>query len=696
MKKTIFLVVGILIVSGFAAGNVSVSKETTNNFENMYSIDDIDTFKLLYEMHPEINEVTYQEGSSSEFDYPIGTTIWQYTITGGSDNSVKAIAPIQDINGDGIADVVVTSEENNIRCFSGGAIGTGSVIWTHNIYSGNIYSQKGLTVRSDVNSDGYQDVVVGATGGARLVRCISGLTGTTIWTYDTHEYGNGGWVYQVDCKYDYNNDGVIDVLASAGDDSSDTGPKRAFCLNGLTGAKIWDYYLGGAGFSVIGVEDFTGDGKPDVVAGCTNEAETTGYAKGLNGQTGGLVWTFTTSGSSVWALEQTDDINSDGKKDVIVGTFNGYIYGLSATNGAQVYTNSIGSVIITRFAKLTDVNSDGHPDFVPAHSSISTTQAINGQTGSIIWSQYTADQPWNAARIADISGDSIDDVVIGTLYTSNYWYFLNGADGSVLASSSYGEAVDAIYSIPDVVNDGSMEMVAGGRNGKLTCISGGLNAGNSPPVAPTITGPTEGTVGQSYNFTFVSTDADGDDIYYYVDWGDGTNSGWFGPYGSGEEATKGHTWTSSGTYSIKAKAKDEYGAESTWSPLFEFTALLNNPPNKPEITGPATGKPGVEYTYTFTATDPEDNDLYYYIEWGDGSNSGWIGPNASGETITVKHTFATKGTYMIVCKAKDVYGLESDWGTLEVSIPRTRISFIYRILERFPNLFPILRHLIGL
>jgi len=695
MKKTIFLVVGILIVSGFAASNVSSFTETTNNFENVYSIDDTDAFKILCEMRPEINEVTYQETSSPKIDYPIGTTIWQYTITGGSDNSVKAIAPIQDINGDGIADIVATSEENNIRCFSGGAIGTGAVLWTHNIYSGNIYSQKGLAVRSDVNSDGYQDVVVGATGGARLVRCISGSTGSTIWTYDTHEYGDGGWVYQVDCKYDYNNDGVIDVLASAGDDSSDTGPKRAFCLNGLTGAKIWDYYLGGAGYSVIGVEDFTGDGKPDVVAGTTNEAETTGYAKGLNGQTGGLVWTVTTSGSSVWALEQTNDINSDGIKDVIIGTFNGYIYGLSATNGAQLYTNSIGSVIITRFAKLNDVNGDGHPDFVPAHSTLSTTQAINGQTGSIIWSQSTADQPWNAARIADVSGDSIDDVVVGTLYTSNYWYFINGVDGSILASSPYGEAVDAIYSTPDVVNDGSMEMMAGGRNGKLTCISGGLNAGNNPPNAPTITGPTEGTVGQSYNFTFVSTDPEDEDLYYFVDWGDGSNSGWFGPYASGEEATKSHTWTSTGTYSIKAKAKDEHGAESTWSPSFEFTILQNNPPNKPDITGPATGKPGVEYTYKFTSTDPDDNYLYYYIEWGDGTNTGWLGPNASGETLTVKHTFTKKGTYMIVCKAKDVYDLESDWGTLEVSIPRTRISFIKRVLDRFPNLFPILRQILN-
>lgn len=475
MKKMIVVFIATLICSGFAVGHLSSYSNTQSgkNIEKMYEINEVDAFIIYSMMNPHIKQDFYQEIQSLSDDYPIGTTLWQYFITGGYDTSVKAIAPIQDINGDGIHDVVVTSEENNIRCFSGGAVGTGVVLWTHNIYSGNIYNQKGLAITQDVNGDGIQDVVVGATGGARLVRCLSGATGQTIWTYDTHEYGNGGWVYEVNCKYDYNNDGIIDVLAVAGDDGSGTGPKRAFCLNGVTGAKIWEFALGGAGFAVIGIEDCTGDGVPDVVAGCTDAAQSTGYVRAINGATGGQIWSFVTPSSSVWALEQTDDINGDGIKDVIVGTFTGQIYGLSAVNGATLYSTSAGAVIITRFAKLKDVNGDGHPDFVPAHSTVNTIQAIDGQTGDMIWAQSTADQPWNVARIADVNGDGKDDVLVGTLYNNNYWYFLNGVDGSVLASAAYGEAVDAINAIPDVVNDGSMEMIVGGRNGKLTCVSGG-------------------------------------------------------------------------------------------------------------------------------------------------------------------------------------------------------------------------------
>jgi hypothetical protein len=410
-------------------------------------------------------------------EYPIGSIIWQYQITGGYDTSPKAIASIPDINGDGIDDVIICSEDNYVRCFSGGAIDTGAILWEHEIYSGNIYSQHGLTVIVDINGDGYHDVVVGATGGARLIQCISGATGQTLWTHDTHEYGDGGWVYQVDCLYDYNDDGVNDVLAATGDDSGGTGPNRVYCLDGLTGVSIWERPLGGPGFAVMGVTDFTGDGFPDVLAGCSNDAESIGYGKGIDGVTGNLMWSFPTPGSSVWAVEQIDDATGDGKNDVIIGDFSGHIYGLNAATGNQIYSYNIGSgAIITRFERLNDVNGDGHPDIIPAHSTSSVTQVIDGYTGGLIWSHSVADQPWNVAPIADISGDGIDDVLVGTLYNSNYCYFLNGVNGSELKKIAYGEAVDSIASIPDVIGDGSMEMMVGGRNGKVICFSGGENA----------------------------------------------------------------------------------------------------------------------------------------------------------------------------------------------------------------------------
>ena len=404
--------------------------------------------------------------------YPIGALLWEYEIDTSWDNSPKAIAPIPDVNDDGIDDVIVCSEDDHVRCFSGAALGTGVVLWEHEIYSGDVYSQLGLDISADVNGDGYCDVVVGSAWGGRLVRMICGYTGDEIWTHDTHEYGDGGWVYQVNCRYDYNDDGVPDVLAATGDDSGDIGPKRVYCLNAIDGISIWERPLGGPVFSVIGVEDFTGDGQPDVLAGASNSSETDGKAYGIDGADGALKWTFTTNGSSVWGLAQVGDITGDGVNDVMAGDFSGYIYGLDATDGSQEYVRG-GYGIVVRLQPIEDVNADGHPEVVPGHSG-TTAAALSGETGLPVWSRALADKAWNVARSDDLNGDQINDVLVGTLYTNNYCYFLDGADGEVLHSIAYPEAVDAINAIPDVTGDGSMEMVAGGRGGLVRCFSGGL------------------------------------------------------------------------------------------------------------------------------------------------------------------------------------------------------------------------------
>jgi hypothetical protein len=90
---------------------------------------------------------------------------------------------------------------------------------------------------------------------------------------------------------------------------------------------------------------------------------------------------------------------------------------------------------------------------------------------------------------------------------------------------------------------------------------------NNPPLTPTLTGPSSGQRGILYNFTVVTTDPDGDDIYYFLDWGDGANSGWTGPFPSGMMATLNHIWSQPGTYTIQAKARDTHSLESSWTSL---------------------------------------------------------------------------------------------------------------------------------
>jgi uncharacterized protein YcfL len=134
---------------------------------------------------------------------------------------------------------------------------------------------------------------------------------------------------------------------------------------------------------------------------------------------------------------------------------------------------------------------------------------------------------------------------------------------------------------------------------------------------------------------------------------------------------------------------DNLLSESSITLLFSEDPFGNVPPEKPVIEGPSHGKAGRTYKYSFVTTDHEGDDIYYYVDWGDNTSSGWIGPYSSGEEITRSNKWTEKGTYIIRCKAKDTYDAESLWGELEVTIPRNKAinNFQWtRFLDRFPIL----------
>ena len=94
-----------------------------------------------------------------------------------------------------------------------------------------------------------------------------------------------------------------------------------------------------------------------------------------------------------------------------------------------------------------------------------------------------------------------------------------------------------------------------------------MGSHNQPPDNPLINGPDKGTAGHEYNYSFKSIDLNLDNVSYYIDWGDGTFTDWTIFY---DHVSAGHVEThkwSKGNYEIKAKAKDENGAESGWSTL---------------------------------------------------------------------------------------------------------------------------------
>jgi hypothetical protein len=93
---------------------------------------------------------------------------------------------------------------------------------------------------------------------------------------------------------------------------------------------------------------------------------------------------------------------------------------------------------------------------------------------------------------------------------------------------------------------------------------------NHPPDIPTVEYFSIIYVGEKCDFKLYTNDPDGDDVYYFIEWGDGSDSGWVGPYKSGVYIKKNHIYENSGTYYIRIKAKDVYGAESLESINFSI------------------------------------------------------------------------------------------------------------------------------
>lgn len=103
---------------------------------------------------------------------------------------------------------------------------------------------------------------------------------------------------------------------------------------------------------------------------------------------------------------------------------------------------------------------------------------------------------------------------------------------------------------------------------------------NQVPEKPTITGKHIGFGGKEYEFSFLSTDPDGHDILYKVDWDDGKDTGWMGPYSSGESITLNHSWNRKGEYWIKAWAKDVMGDQGGQG-MFKINILTNKAKTAP-------------------------------------------------------------------------------------------------------------------
>ena len=222
---------------------------------------------------------------------------------------------------------------------------------------------------------------------------------------------------------------------------------------------------------------------------------------------------------------------------------------------------------------------------------------------------------------------------------------------------------------------------------------------NLPPYEPSNPDPEDGATDVSINKKFEWAGGDpneGDVVTYDVYFGDEIPPPLVAEDLS-EEAYDPGTLELLKTYYWQIVSEDSQGL-TTDGQIWSFTTeeKPNEPPSAPDIDGPSKGSPGQEICWTFHSDDPEENDVKYIIDWGDG-NSEETDYYPSCSPIEGCHTYAEEGTFIITATAEDLKGDRSDESTFEVEIPRIRApsyQWFEWLLERFPLLERLLSYML--
>jgi hypothetical protein len=131
-----------------------------------------------------------------------------------------------------------------------------------------------------------------------------------------------------------------------------------------------------------------------------------------------------------------------------------------------------------------------------------------------------------------------------------------------------------------------------------------------------------------------------------------------------------------------------------WSMLYPSnnSFFYGKPPNPPIIDGPVEALKGDTISYSITSYDSDGDLVSYYIKWGDGVCSEWLGPYPSNQTIIVNHTWNTTGNFIIEIRVMDETGLLSEWTYHEITLSKNKI-ITFSFLEYIKDWIQWFRHI---
>jgi len=229
---------------------------------------------------------------------------------------------------------------------------------------------------------------------------------------------------------DTNSDGVTDVLFGA------LGI-RTWSIKSIGAYENfgWWFWWDDTQFASPALADINSDGLIEIIAGGDSSPQ------GYQGHKGGLVRALTANGQELWQFRTNEivysspavgDVDNDGKPEVVFGTGNYW-----ANNGGA---------------------SDSTKIFVLDH------------TGKLQWSKDLGAQTLASPALADLNGDGVLDIAIGTwegAQQGKIWA-LNGSGANLPGyplTNAGGNKIVAQVSTADFDNDGAQDILATTGNG---------------------------------------------------------------------------------------------------------------------------------------------------------------------------------------------------------------------------------------
>jgi outer membrane protein assembly factor BamB len=212
------------------------------------------------------------------------------------------------------------------------------------------------------------------------------------------------------------------------------------------------------------------------------------------------------------------------------------------------------------------------------------------------------------------------------------------------------------------------------------CEPAPTGAAPATPAAPA--GATSGARSTDYPFSVSTTDPDGDSVCFRFQWGGGVTSEWGDYVASGETVTMSHAWTDSGTYAVKAQAKDRPGNVSDWSEALTVVIGANRAPVTPAVpTGPAAAPMDSACYFTSVTTEPDGEGVSYRFDWGNGDTSAWSDWTGSGEPGGATYAFPDTGTFLVRAQARDANEARSAWSNplaVTIALPFGTVRWRYQ------------------